>query len=116
MFGSRPWCSEPFRTVNHLPYPESEMFGFSLFGIKMLPLLGMAPGTVSSITAFCVGDSRFISRYKASEQVDLSPVCGPCVLGVQTQALGPAHSAIRHHQPRVRVYPVNTPAVEKWRE
>ena len=38
----------------------------------------------------------------------LSPVHGPCVSGVQTQALGPAHSSIHHHEPRVRVYPMNT--------
>ena len=36
-----------------------------------------------------------------------SPAYGPCVSGVQTQALGPAHSGIHHHQPRVRVYMIN---------
>ena len=57
------------------------------------------------------------SRCSVSPSIaDKSPVHGPCVSGVQTQALGPAQSGIRHHEPRVTVYPVNTPAVEKWLE
>ena len=38
-----------------------------------------------------------------------NPVHVPCVSGVQTQPLGPAHSGIHHHEPRRQSVPRERP-------
>ena len=67
---------------------------------------------MSELNLVCKSHHLFFNEWLTLETKQ-SPVHGPCVSSVQTQALGPAHSGIVTMSPAAKVYPVNTPAVEK---